>query len=61
MSDRLKILEDTFHWRHMVPTAPDTLSKSTAILSPHQIHIIYYDKESIICDLIPLSRLLPIL
>ena len=25
MSDRLKILENTFHWRHLAPTAPDTL------------------------------------
>ena len=27
LRDRLKILENTLHWRHMLPTSPDTLSQ----------------------------------
>ncbi len=30
MNDRLRILESTLHWRHMTPTAPDTLSETAA-------------------------------
>jgi DNA polymerase delta subunit 2 len=28
LTDRLGILESTLHWRHLLPTAPDTLSQS---------------------------------
>ena len=30
MNNRLQILESTLHWRHMTPTAPDTLSETVA-------------------------------
>jgi len=32
LTDRLQILENTLHWRHLAPTAPDTLSRYLACI-----------------------------